>query len=270
MIHNVYVHGMLPWVDWRRLLGPGDWVHEGQSAHAALPTHAAADVDARLRNVAIGGSPVVVECRPVLPRAAIRAARTTDARRRREASVGFTRPGVRLDAEGRISLTPEGLADELAARLASREGGPPTIVDAGCGAGGNSIAFARAGCTVTAIEADAARLADARHNARLYGVADRIQFVHADALQRVPHLGADVLFIDPPWGADWSRSGMGAAEFPLLGLLATASGRYGRVVLKLPPSFRVSDLPGAQAEAVFGLGAGDARRVKFLVVQLRP
>lgn len=267
MIHNVHVHGMLPWVDWRRLLGPGEWAHEGQSAHAPLPTHAAADVDARLRNVAIGGSPIVVECKPPLPRAAIRAARTTDARRRREASPGFTRPGVRLDPEGRISLTPEGLAAELAARVASTQG--VTVVDAGCGAGGNSIAFARAGCAVTAIEADASRLEDARHNARVYGVADRIAFVHGDALERVPQLSADVLFLDPPWGADWSRSGMGAAEFPLLGLVATASGRYGRVVLKLPPSFRVSEIPGAKAEAVFGLGAGDARRVKFLLLQVR-
>lgn len=273
-MHNVHVHGLLPWVDWRRLLGPGDWVHEGRSAHTTLPTHAAADLDARLRNVAIGGSPLAVDCTPPLPRAAVRAARTTDARRRRDATPGFTRAGVRLDAEGKVSLTPEALALDLARRVTA--GGrtaptadpPLTVVDAGCGAGGNTIAFARAGCMVTALDADASRLADARHNAGVYGVQDRIRFQHGDALQIVPRLTADLLFLDPPWGVDWSRSGMGMADLPLLDLVAAARARFRRIVLKLPPSFRVHELPDARPEAIFGLETGDHRRVKFLLVTI--
>ncbi len=266
-MHNVHVHGLLPWVDWRRLLGPGEWVHDGPGAHAPLPTHAAADLDARLHNVAIGGSPLRVDCVPPLPRAAVRAARTTDARRRREATPGFTRSGVRLDAEGKVSLTPEALALQLGERVAAGGAGL-TVVDAGCGAGGNAIGFARAGCTVTAIETSASRLADARHNARIYGVDDRIRFVHGDAAALVAGLSGDVLFLDPPWGTDWSRSGMGIVDLPLLDIIVASRARFRRILLKLPPSFRVHELPDARPEAIFGLGAGDNRRVKFLLVSI--
>ena len=47
------------------------------------------------------------------------------------------------------------------------------MIDAGCGAGGNAIGFARGGARVTAIEQDVQRLAMARHNAEVYGVADQ-------------------------------------------------------------------------------------------------
>ena len=264
---QVFVTGLLPWIEPRRLLGAGEWVIEARSARAELPVHAAADLDARLHNVAVGGSPVTVECRPALPRAAVRAARTTDARRRRDATPGFLRAGVRLDPEGKVSLTPEAIALEIGERFAGR-----TVIDAGCGAGGNSIGFARAGCNVVAIERDPVRLADARHNAGVYGVAGRIEFVLGDALVIVAaraHPDA-VLFVDPPWGVDWSRSGMGVEAFPLLAqLLSTGMPkRYSRTVLKLPPSFQVGGVEGARPEAVYGRGAGDARRVKFLLLTL--
>jgi hypothetical protein len=39
-----------------------------------------------------------------------------------------------------------------------------------------------------------------RHNAGVYGVADRIEFVHGDFLALAPRLKADVVFLSPPWG----------------------------------------------------------------------
>lgn len=40
----------------------------------------------------------------------------------------------------------------------------------------------------------------ARHNAELYGVADRIQFIVGDYFLLAPILKADVVFLSPPWG----------------------------------------------------------------------
>ncbi len=237
---------------------------EGRTAHATLSTFAAADLDARLRGIGIGGSVMEVSITPPLTRAAVRAARTTDARRRRDKSPGFSRAGARLDEEGRYSLTPEALALALGQRAGGR-----FVVDAGCGAGGNSIGFARAGCRVIAIEADARRLADARHNARLYGVADRISFHHGDALALVPRLEGEILFVDPPWGVEWSRQRTTVDELPLLAPLRAASTRFPELWAKLPPSFDVAAWPEARPEAWYGVAKGDERRVKFLLLRLR-
>lgn len=269
MTHHVWVRGLLPWIEPARLLGPGEWRFEAGSAQAELPTHAAADLDARLRGLGIGGAELELGCTPPLPRAAVRAARTTDARRRRDTTPGFLKPGARLDPEGRWSLTPEALALALGRRAAGRR-----VVDAGCGAGGNTLGFVRAGCVVTAIERDAARLADARHNAALYGVADKVRFVHGDVLRLLPELDADLVFLDPPWGPEWSRRRSHLAELPLLEAALALPLRAPAVWAKLPPSLDVRELPellpnGARLgrpEAWYGAAEGDRRRVKFLLV----
>jgi SAM-dependent methyltransferase len=253
------------WLARERLLGPAAWRHEGPVATAEMPVSAAADLAARLRGVGLGGALLQVDVTPPLPRAAVRAARTTDARRRRDASPGFTRPGVRLDEEGQVSLTPEALALALGRPLAGR-----VVVDATCGAGGNTIGFARAGARVIAVEQDAGRLALARHNATIYGVADRIRFVRADAILQVPGLEADVLFIDPPWGVEWDRARTDLSSVPLLGALlplARAAGTYGAIWAKVPPSFDPAEWPEAEVEGWFGAASGDERRVKFLVMR---
>lgn len=51
-----------------------------------------------------------------------------------------------------------------------------------------------------AIDIDPHKIELARHNARLYGVEDRIEFVVGDYLQLAPSLAADVVFLSPPWG----------------------------------------------------------------------
>jgi predicted RNA methylase len=263
-VHQVFVTGLLPWIDARRLLGPGDWVFEGRSARCSLPTHVAADLDARLHNVAIGGIAIAVTSQPTLPRPAVRAARTTDARRRRDTTPGFLRNGARLDDEGKVSLTPEALALEIGKR--AWDSGARTVVDAGCGAGGNAIGFARAGLHVLAIERDAARLADARHNARLYGVEAQVRFVLGDAVALARVNTADMLFVDPPWGVNWARDGMGVADLAPLAEMVAIPGKYRTHMYKLPPSFRVAELADARATAIYGIALGDNRRVKFLLL----
>jgi trimethylguanosine synthase len=92
------------------------------------------------------------------------------------------------------------------------------IIDLFCGVGGNTIAFALSGRwkRVYAIEKNDAALACAKHNAEIYGVADRITFFQGDCFEL---LGLDeakqdnavlplqtvvgtygVVFASPPWG----------------------------------------------------------------------
>jgi predicted RNA methylase len=141
------------------------------------------------------------------------------------------------------------------------------VIDACCGAGGNAIGFARAGCLVTAIELDGARIELARHNAQLYGVADRIRFLSGDARELIATLDADLLFIDPPWGERYDKQRVALADITLLPVLLAQRARYARTWLKLPPSFDPSTIDGARPSAWFGVGSGDARRVKFLLLE---
>lgn len=54
--------------------------------------------------------------------------------------------------------------------------------------------------SVIAIDIDPIRLALAQHNAEVYGVAHRIEFLQGDFLQLAPRLRADMVFLSPPWG----------------------------------------------------------------------
>jgi len=90
---------------------------------------------------------------------------------------------MKLDAQALYALVIQEMALHTAAVTPGDE-----IVDAFCGAGGSAIGFARAGKRVTAIELNGERLEMARHNAALFGVADRITFIHGDSLQLVSTL----------------------------------------------------------------------------------
>jgi predicted RNA methylase len=170
---------------------------------------------------------------------------------------------VRLDEEGRRSLTPEALATWLGQQ--ARQAGIRTVVDAFAGAGGNAIGFARAGCEVHAIELHEGRAADAVHHTRLYGVSDRVRIEQGDAVQLVGSQRADLLFCDPPWG-DLDRRVCSLADLPLLAELldAVPDDAYAHLWCKLPPSFDPASLPGFVPTAVFGRASGDRQRVKFV------
>ncbi|KAK0469601.1 Tgs1 protein [Desarmillaria tabescens] len=120
-------------------------------------------------------------------------------------SLYSTPPGCLLDEEGWYSVTPELIADQIAERCRC-----DTILDAFCGVGGNAIAFAKTCQRVIALDTSPTRLALARHNAQIYGVADNIEFILSDYLsfaksylslrERSAHRIIDVVFLSPPWG----------------------------------------------------------------------
>lgn len=57
------------------------------------------------------------------------------------------------------------------------------VLEIGCGIGTDTVCFARAGATVTAVDVSPRSLELARQRAEVYGLADRITFVCADAEQ---------------------------------------------------------------------------------------
>ncbi|KAH8104116.1 RNA cap guanine-N2 methyltransferase-domain-containing protein [Cristinia sonorae] len=124
--------------------------------------------------------------------------------------------GCLLDEEGWYSVTPELIADQIADRC--RCG---TVLDAFCGVGGNAIAFAKTCERVIALDTSPVRLAIARHNAVIYEVADRIEFILADYISFAQaylsqpsssqHRKIDVVFLSPPWGGPEYLSGLESA-----------------------------------------------------------
>lgn len=124
--------------------------------------------------------------------------------------------GVRLDAEGWFSATPERIAQHIAERCQS-----DLVIDAFAGVGGNAIQFAFTCERVLAIDLDLPRLLLARHNAAVYGVADRIEFVHGDFTSLAPRLRADVVFLSPPWGGPGYTA---AAEFDVRTMMGGLDG----------------------------------------------
>ncbi|KIP07423.1 hypothetical protein PHLGIDRAFT_89511 [Phlebiopsis gigantea 11061_1 CR5-6] len=126
--------------------------------------------------------------------------------------------GCLLDEEGWYSVTPELIANQIAERCRCT-----TVLDAFCGVGGNTIAFARTCERVIALDTSPTRLALARHNAIIYGVEDRIEFILADYLsfarsyialssQQESNISSsqrriDVVFLSPPWGGPEYLSG---------------------------------------------------------------
>ena len=142
----------------------------------------------------------------------------------------FTRfdEGVRLDREGWFSVTPEKIAEHIAERCQS-----DIVVDAFCGVGGNAIQFAYTCEHVIAIDIDPVRLECARHNARVYGVADRISFVLGDFFQLAPYLKADVVFLSPPWGGpDYINTKVFDIETMIMPVSGSEMFRYASMITK--------------------------------------
>ena len=117
---------------------------------------------------------------------------------------------------GRLLFTRAGLeqatrsvvATRRAARLAAA--GVRRIADLGCGLGADTIAFARAGMRVFAVEADPATAALARANLVALGLADRAKVVGGDATA-VDLSEVDAVFCDP---ARRTRTAAGCSTRP--------------------------------------------------------
>ena len=122
------------------------------------------------------------------------AATLTQVELRRRAAAKFG------DLAARMYFTPDGLeqatrlrvAEHRAARIAMAA--PASVIDLGCGIGGDLVAFARAGLTAAGIDRDPLRVEVARANLAALGLGGAVQ--EADAAE-LDLAGFGVVFADP-------------------------------------------------------------------------
>lgn len=175
-------------------------------------------------------------------------------------SAALTQAGLRERAKAKFGedatlmfFTPRGLEQstrrEVAEHRARRLAGA-TVADACCGIGGDFLALARAGCTVTAVDIDPLTVAVARANAEALGVAGRVTVSVGDAAAVRPE-DYDVLFADPARRTSRGRTFDPLAYSPPWPVVLDLISRAGRACLKVAPGIPYEFIPeGAEAEWV--------------------
>jgi SAM-dependent methyltransferase len=147
---------------------------------------------------------------PVRTAAALRKAATAERAAAALTQVDLRRRAVAKfgDDAARMYFTPEGLEQATRARVARHRAArialaaPASVVDVGCGIGGDLVAFARAGLTVAGIDRDPLRGEVARANLAALGLGGAVQVAEAAALD----LSAfGVVFADPARRTDAGR-----------------------------------------------------------------
>lgn len=223
------------WIEGPAFVPPDTWEAPG----AEVPAHRARWLLRNVDGLSVGGGALSVRTEPLLragrkppPRA------PRKERRRRLFSRWFE--GIQVDESALVDLTPEAIALRIA------EGARGVVMDGTCGAGGLTIAIARQPGVerVIAVDREPARIAMAKHNAALYGVAEKIEWHIGDVRDVLADTRPDQLVLDPPWGGrDYDRDAYDLDDlpFPLADVLTRFSGP---VTLKLPRAFDVETLPG--------------------------
>ena len=103
------------------------------------------------------------------------------------------------DDAARMYFTPDGLEQATRRRVATHRAsrmalGARTVIDLGCGIGGDLVAFARAGLTAVGVDLDPVRVAVARANLEALGLGGAVSAADATALDTTPF---DARFADP-------------------------------------------------------------------------
>uniref|UniRef100_A0A2H1VEG5 Trimethylguanosine synthase n=1 Tax=Spodoptera frugiperda TaxID=7108 RepID=A0A2H1VEG5_SPOFR len=168
-----------------------------------------------------------------------------------------------------FSVTPKVVARHIAEKYQY-----DVVLDAFCGAGGNTIQFARTYNRVVAIDIDPNKIAMTKHNATIYGVHEKIEFITGDFFELAPRLKADMVFLSPPWGGpSYSKAKEYEVESmlrprPASELMQVARTISPNVELFLPRNTRHDQFtPGLWASSTqeeFSLMSSLGRRVRDL------
>ncbi|ETI36818.1 hypothetical protein F441_16939, partial [Phytophthora nicotianae CJ01A1] len=161
--------------------------------------------------------------------------------------------GIQLDHESWYSVTPQVIAEHISKRLAC-----DVVVDPFSGCGGNVIQLAMTCKQVIAIDIDPEKIRMAKHNAAIYGVADKIEFIVGNSIDILPNVKADAVFLSPPWGGvKYSRKHFSLEEMLVKGvsgldLFAKARQVTRNIAYYLPRGTPTKDLealtPGEPVE----------------------
>jgi SAM-dependent methyltransferase len=150
---------------------------------------------------------------------------------------------------------------ELAARRAARllAGGTATVADLGCAAGTDSIALARAGASVVAVDRDPVARALTRANAEALGLADHVTVVDRDVVELVASgdlLGCDAATLDPARRAGGRRQLDPDHWSPPWSTVTALLDRVPASVVKVAPGLDHDRVPaGVEAEWVSAGGS---------------
>ncbi|MEV0404517.1 SAM-dependent methyltransferase [Actinoallomurus sp. NPDC050550] len=177
--------------------------------------------------------------------------------------------------QGLEQATRTGVARHRARRFADRLGGLAprgTVLDLGCGIGGDLLARARAGVGGLGVELDPFTAAVAQANLRAFALEDVADVRQGDATAQDPD-GHAAVFADPGRRTSRGRVFDPEAYLPPLGTVLAIAGRAPGGCVKVAPGIPHEAVPpGAEAEwisdggevkeAALWLGdlAGDARR----------
>jgi SAM-dependent methyltransferase len=176
-------------------------------------------------------------------------------RQRATAKFGDDADRLFLTTSGLEQATREVVARRRAARLAGA--GVRRIADLGCGLGADSIAFARAGLDVLAVESDPLTAEAAEANVEALGLSARVEVRWADAT-RVDLSGVDAVFCDPARRTtDSGRRLFDPRSFsPPWSFVVGLAGGTPATVLKLAPGLDHALVP-REAEAEWVSVDGD-------------
>ena len=186
------------------------------------------------------------------------------------ARVKFSRAAQMLFTRGGYEQS----SSEMIARYrAARFGGARFIADLCCGIGGDLIALASAsagsgaGGSVLAVDRDETHARLALHNARVYGVGDRVRACVMD-VRDVALRGFDAVFIDPARRSDVRGAGGAAGRFragvsePPLDWCVALADQVPAVCVKAAPGLPAELIPpGWEAEFI-----ADGRDLKEAVL----
>lgn len=162
-------------------------------------------------------------------------------------------------------VTPQAIAEHIASRFACYD----VVVDPFSGCGGNIIQLARVCKHVIAIEIDPLKVRMAQHNARIYGVSDKIEWIIGDATQVLPHVRADAVFLSPPWGGlTYSRDAFQLDDMCINGVSGTALFALARQVSNNIAYYVPKTTPAAALEALAPTETVECERI-FLNKQLK-
>jgi hypothetical protein len=145
---------------------------------------------------------------------------------------------------------------ELAARRAVRllDGGAASAADLGCAAGTDTVALARAGASVVAVDRDPVARALTTANAAALGLADRIRVVDADVVDLVASgdlLGCAAATLDPARRAGGRRQLDPDRWSPPWSTVTALLDRVPASVVKVAPGLDHDRVPdGIEAEWV--------------------
>ncbi|HEV7900054.1 MAG TPA: class I SAM-dependent methyltransferase [Planosporangium sp.] len=219
---------------------------------AALLTPDGAGALAAAMDVADGdplAASSALRAREIAPDLAATALTQAVLRRRAGAKFGADAAAMFFTRAGLEQATRAEVAARRAARLAAS--GTRTVADLGCGVGADTIAFARAGLRVLAVDADPLTAAVATASVVALGLADRVN-VSALAAQEVALDGVDAVFCDPARRTVAGRRVFDPTDYsPPWDFVIGLTRRVPRTVLKLAPGIDHALIPpGAEAQWV--------------------